>query len=330
MTALPHANSETHEQVPPARFDLLFWFGAISLALLLLGGWLTSLGLGDWYYELTFPPFQPPAWVFTSVWTVVLTLLAIAAWRTARATHATKWIAFGLYGAQCVLNVGWSLLFFTLGRPDVALFELIVLNVTVALMVAAFGKVERRAGLLIVPYLVWLLFATAINGYIVTANSPTQGAATMTSASPEHEEFMGQAIEVARQNPQAPFGSVLVDRRVGKVVARGVNSSSANPTFHGEIAAINDYVQQGGNDWSELTLYTTAEPCCMCQGALLWAGVENVVFGISIADLKQLGWRQIDIPATEVVERSWSPDVQVVGGVRRDECLELFERVRRN
>jgi tRNA(Arg) A34 adenosine deaminase TadA len=141
---------------------------------------------------------------------------------------------------------------------------------------------------------------------------------------------MGQAIEVARQNPHAPFGSVLVDRRVGKVVARGVNSSSSNPTFHGEIAAINDYVQQGGNDWSELTLYTTAEPCCMCQGAFLWAGVDNVVFGISIADLKQLGWRQIDIPATEVVERSWSAGAQVVGGVRRDECLELFERVRRN
>jgi tRNA(adenine34) deaminase len=197
-------------------------------------------------------------------------------------------------------------------------------------MVVAFGRIDRIASLLIVPYLVWLLFANAIIWYILLENSPNQGAATMSPASFEHEQFMGQAIEVARQNPQAPFGSVLVDRRVGNVVARGVNSSSCNPTWHGEIAAINDYVQQGGTDWSELTLYTTAEPCCMCQGALLWAGIDEVVYGISIPDLKELGWRQIDIPATEVVRRSWSPQAQVLAGVQRDECLLLFENARRN
>ena len=97
----------------------------------------------------------------------------------------------------------------------------------------------------------------------------------MMSPLPAHEEFMSQAIEFAQQNPQAPYGSVLVDNRLGKVVARGVNASSTNPILHGEMAAIDDYVEQSGENWSRLTLYTTAEPCCMCQGAILWAGKQS-------------------------------------------------------
>ena len=77
---------------------------------------------------------------------------------------------------------------------------------------------------------------------------------------------MKEAIELAHQNPRAPFGSVLVDRRTGEIVARGVNDSSANPTLHGEIAAINDYALRENVDWNELTLYTTAEPCCRWSG----------------------------------------------------------------
>ena len=150
----------------------------------------------------------------------------------------------------------------------------------------------------------------------------------MTSESPEHDGFMRQAIEVARQNPRAPFGSVLVDRHLGQVVASGVNASSSNPTYHGEMVAINAYVQQGGANWPRLTLYTTAEPCCMCQGAILWAGIEEVVFGVSIDDLQKLGWRQIAISAAEVIERSWDSQARVIAGVCREECLQLFEQAR--
>ncbi|MEN1680992.1 MAG: nucleoside deaminase [Planctomycetota bacterium] len=88
---------------------------------------------------------------------------------------------------------------------------------------------------------------------------------------------------------------MLVDRRANKVVARGVNASSTNPTLHGEIAAINAHVATGAADWRHLALYTTAEPCCMCQGAVLWSGISRVAYGVSIEDLKRLGWNQIDI-----------------------------------
>ena len=310
----------------PKRYEVLVLTACLSLILLLLGGWLTYRGLGPWYYELEFPPFQPPAWVFTPVWTVVLSLLAWSTWRVSRQASPARGVglALALYGAQCVLNVGWSLLFFTLRRPDVALWDLLVLDVTLLLMIVAYARISKTAGLLLVPYLAWVLLATAINGWIVQFNTPFGRAATVNSLSLDHDAHMQKAIELAQQNPQAPFGSVLVDRRTGKVVASGVNQSSDNPTLHGEIAVISDYARQGKTDWNQLTLYTTAEPCCMCQGAILWSGIREVAFGTSISTLTSLGWKQIEIAASEVVARSWDPDVLIVGGVRAAECDALF------
>lgn len=139
------------------------------------------------------------------------------------------------------------------------------------------------------------------------------------------ERFMRAAIEQAAANRRAPFGAVLVDGRSGGVVAAGVNRSRENPTLHGEIVAINAYADSGGDAWPRLTLYTTAEPCCMCQGAILWSGIGRVVFGTSIDTLTRLGWKQIVIPADEVTRRSWrSGELPLTGGVLEAECDELF------
>jgi len=154
----------------PCRYDLLFGFGLVSLTLLLFSGWLTYLGLGPWFDQLDFPPYQPPSWLFTPVWSIVLVLLAVATWLVTRKLGRTALLAMGLYGAQCVLNAGWSLLFFTLKRPDVALVELAILDATLALMIFAYARVSRTASLLILPYFLWLLYATAINGWIVAYN----------------------------------------------------------------------------------------------------------------------------------------------------------------
>ena len=146
----------------------------------------------------------------------------------------------------------------------------------------------------------------------------------MKAADIDHAKIMLVAIELAKKNPVAPFAAVLVDRRSGEIVASGVNQSSSNPTLHGEIAAINDYAAREGRDWDQLTLYTTAEPCCMCQGAILWAGIDEVVYGTSITELQRIGWRQIDIGAQEVAARSWNPELAIFGGVRASECDQLF------
>ena len=112
-----------------------------------------------------------------------------------------------------------------------------------------------------------------------------------------------------------------------KVVGRGVNNSRSNPVMHGEIVAIGDYANKAGEvdvPWPPLRLYTTAEPCCMCQAAILWSGIREVYFGTSISRLSELGWRQIPIGAAEIAERTTFINCRVTGGVLALECDELF------
>jgi tRNA(Arg) A34 adenosine deaminase TadA len=136
---------------------------------------------------------------------------------------------------------------------------------------------------------------------------------------------MRRAIELAANVPEFPFGALIVDRTSGKVLSEGWNKSSINPTFHGEIDAINQLVESNpGIDATKLVLYTTAEPCPMCQGAILWTGIESVVFGTSIRSLQRMGWRQIDILAEEVVRRSPAWKCTITGGVLEQECDALF------
>jgi tRNA(Arg) A34 adenosine deaminase TadA len=143
----------------------------------------------------------------------------------------------------------------------------------------------------------------------------------------QHEHFMRRAIALAGNVPMRPFGTVIVDRTTTKVVAEGWNRSEDNPTWHGEIVAMNALVQaQPAIDIKALTLYTTAEPCPMCQGAILWCGITEVVFGTSIRTLQRLGWRQIDILAEEVIRRSPGWTCTIIGGVLEAECDALFAR----
>jgi len=146
----------------------------------------------------------------------------------------------------------------------------------------------------------------------------------------DHEQYMRRAIELAGNVPELPFAAVIVDRDTGEVLSEGWNKSSINPTWHGEIDAINQ-MAEAGCDWkaTPLALYTTAEPCPMCQGAIHWTGIETVVFGTSIRFLQQLGWKQIDILAQEVAQRTPFSKCTLIGGILEDECNSLFEAASR-
>jgi tRNA(Arg) A34 adenosine deaminase TadA len=141
-----------------------------------------------------------------------------------------------------------------------------------------------------------------------------------------HEHYMRRAIELARTVPHLPFGAVVVDGQSGAVVAEGWNRSAVNPLLHGEIDAINHLAgARPGADWTPLVLYTTAEPCPMCQSAILWAGIGTVVYGTSIRFLQSRGWWQIDILSEEVVRRTPFRKCLLIGGVLEPECNALFE-----
>ena len=144
-----------------------------------------------------------------------------------------------------------------------------------------------------------------------------------------HEAFMHLAIQAALDNVGAPFGAVLVDTRNGGVVATGCNHTAEGPIWHGEMDAIHHaaaLLDQA--DWPRMRLYTTAEPCCMCHGAILWAGIGSVVYGTSIGTLIRLGWRQIDISATELTKRATAAECEVIGGILERECDQLFDAAR--
>ena len=142
-----------------------------------------------------------------------------------------------------------------------------------------------------------------------------------------HDRHMRRAIELTANVPEFPFGAVIVDRDTDTILSEGWNKTSRNPTWHGEIDAINNLAASSvGIKGKNLALYTTAEPCPMCQGAILWSGIETVVYGTSIRSLQRLGWRQIDILAEEVIRRSPAWHCTLIGGVLEQQCDFLFER----
>ncbi len=140
-----------------------------------------------------------------------------------------------------------------------------------------------------------------------------------------HERAMTAAIVAALQNPVYPFGAVMTIAKTGEIVATGVNASSVNPTFHGEIVCMNDYLKKFGNkNWKDLILYTTGESCPMCMSALTWAGIGGVVYGSSIRTISQSGIRQINISSRSVVEAADFSPPDLLGGVLEKECDALF------
>jgi tRNA(adenine34) deaminase len=145
-----------------------------------------------------------------------------------------------------------------------------------------------------------------------------------------HEEAMRLAIAAAAANPAFPFGAVIVRASDRAVMATGTNNGSANPTFHGEIVAINDYVARHGNrGWEETVLYTTGEPCPMCMSALAWARIGGVVYGTSIEKLRQVGIDQILLPATAVIAAAPFYHGEILGLVLAAETDALFENRQR-
>ncbi len=146
----------------------------------------------------------------------------------------------------------------------------------------------------------------------------------------DHERFMRRAIELAANAPGHPFGAVIVDVRKGEIVAEGWNKSEINPTWHGEMVALGDlFGARRSVDGGELALYTTAEPCPMCMSAILWCCIDSVVFGTSIQFLVDIGWKQIEISAQEIVAQSPGWRCAVIGGILGSECDELFLTVAR-
>lgn len=152
------------------------WRSALSLIIALvvplavggLGGWATAQSVETWYPTLEKPSWNPPAWVFGPVWTTLYLLMGFAAWRVWRLgwNQPAVRAALGFFVLQLIFNLAWSTLFFGARRPDLALLEVIVLLALVGVTMARFMALERLAGWLLLPYLLWTGFATSLNASI--------------------------------------------------------------------------------------------------------------------------------------------------------------------
>lgn len=148
---------------------------AAAVAVAVLGA--ISTDLGDWYYQLRQPAWKPPDWAFGPAWTVIFSLTAVAgvwAWRDAPDRAAREWL-LALFALNGFLNVLWSLLYFRLRRPDWARVEVVFLWLSVALLIGVLGRYSRRAAWMLVPYLVWVAYAGALNWATVSLNAPFGG-----------------------------------------------------------------------------------------------------------------------------------------------------------
>lgn len=138
---------------------VLVCFGAGAV-----GSWFTTPALDSWYADLRKPAWNPPNWIFAPVWSVLYLLMAVAAWLVwGRAGFRAPGGALGLFSAQLILNVAWSVLFFGLRSPAAALGGIAVLWVAIVATIVAFSRTSPAASLIMIPYLAWVTFAGALN-----------------------------------------------------------------------------------------------------------------------------------------------------------------------
>jgi tryptophan-rich sensory protein len=136
-----------------------------------VGGAVTTPKIPGWYATLVKPSWNPPNWIFGPVWSALYLSMAVAAWlvwRQGGLAGATMPLA--LFAVQLVLNVLWSCLFFGIQNPGLAFMEVLVLWAAIAATMVAFSFRSTVAGLLFVPYLAWVSFASMLNFVIWRLN----------------------------------------------------------------------------------------------------------------------------------------------------------------
>ena len=150
-----------------------------------------------------------------------------------------------------------------------------------------------------------------------------------------HKELMSLAIEEARktmkQNIGGPFGALIINQN-GDIIAIASNSvlKDHDPTAHAEINAIRQATKKlGTHDLSGCTLYTTAYPCPMCLGAIIWSNIKKVYYGCIQQDADKIGFRD-DFIYQFIENGHQDPSVLDLEEKERQTCLKLFEEYHKN
>lgn len=137
-----------------------------------VGGFFTVSSIPGWYAGLNKPFFSPPNWIFGPVWTLLYFLMGVSLfliWKKGFKKKENKF-ALKIFGSQLILNLFWSIIFFNLKMPELAFIEVVFLWILIAKTIQAFYKISRTAALILIPYLLWVSFASILNLAIALLN----------------------------------------------------------------------------------------------------------------------------------------------------------------
>lgn len=129
-----------------------------------IGSIFTAGSVDGWYRTIAKPSLNPPSWVFGPVWTALFLLMGYAlylVWTDESGKNKKK--AYWFFGIQLALNILWSILFFGFKNPQLAFYEIIVLWLAITANILVFYRLNKIAGLLLLPYLAWVSFAMYLN-----------------------------------------------------------------------------------------------------------------------------------------------------------------------
>jgi len=138
---------------------------AVPLAVGGISGFFTASSVNSWFATLNKPSFNPPSWLFGPVWTTLYIMMGVSffiIWKS-HAKLDKRYTGYTYYWLQLALNFLWSFLFFYFQRPDLALIDIVLLFIMIASTIFSFRKISQTAAWLLVPYLCWVAFATALN-----------------------------------------------------------------------------------------------------------------------------------------------------------------------
>jgi translocator protein len=153
-----------------------FWKLVIAVGICetvgITSGLLSRSGMDVWFKTLDKPSFNPPAYLFGPVWTTLYLLMGISLWIVWKsgASESKKRGAIYVFAVQLFINFWWSILFFKFHSIGYALLNIVLLDIAILITIFYFARISRLAGWLLVPYILWVYFATVLNYNFFTIN----------------------------------------------------------------------------------------------------------------------------------------------------------------
>jgi tryptophan-rich sensory protein len=132
----------------------------------IVGSLFTFQSITGWYANLQKPFFTPPNWLFGPVWLTLYTLMGISLFWVWEKGFQKNIKALYIFGAQLFLNALWSILFFGFQLKFYSLVEIAMMWIAIVVMIFSFFKISRKAGLILIPYIIWVTIALALSYYV--------------------------------------------------------------------------------------------------------------------------------------------------------------------